>query len=192
MYTALLPTQPPKSSAVQNSTKRSTPGTPPESISQSVWMGQEYIRTSANNFRKVETNPPDHLLTEFAPSASTQFALDEIIEVEPPQLGEVEPSHQLHAHLPQTRTSVSIPPPAIIHNTPSGPITSRKPQKGLRKTLSDPSALTTVAGIQSRRYPGRSSLSTVVDEEKVNDQGPWTSEALDLFDFWPPERPKPS
>jgi hypothetical protein len=32
-------------------------------------------------------------------------------------------------------------------------------------------------------------LSTEPDHEE---RGPWTSEALDLFDWWPPGRPKPT
>ena len=28
-------------------------------------------------------------------------------------------------------------------------------------------------------------------EEDAVEKGPWTVEALDLFDWWPPDRPKP-
>lgn len=31
-----------------------------------------------------------------------------------------------------------------------------------------------------------------IPEENEDDQGPWTSEALDLFDWWPPGKPKPA
>ncbi|KAK2766138.1 hypothetical protein FQN54_007654 [Arachnomyces sp. PD_36] len=31
-----------------------------------------------------------------------------------------------------------------------------------------------------------------IPEEDEDDQGPWTSEALDLFDWWPPGKPKPA
>lgn len=111
-----------------------------------------------NNSRKTETGSSNHLLTgtEYAPSASTQVALDMI------------------------GSSVQAA---------SGVVPRRlSPQKGLRKSFSDPTALTGATGIQSRR-PGRSTLGPI--DEGKSDQGPWTAEAMDLFDFWPPGRPKP-
>jgi hypothetical protein len=64
--------------------------------------------------------------------------------------------------------------------------------KGLRKALSDPTALTTSTSVQSRSLLSSGSVDTSPVEENPPEQGPWTSEALDLFDFWPPGRPKPS
>ncbi|GFF33869.1 hypothetical protein IFM58399_03687 [Aspergillus lentulus] len=64
--------------------------------------------------------------------------------------------------------------------------------KGLRKALSDPTAMTTSTSVQSRSLLSRDSVDTYPIEEQPPEQGPWTSEALDLFDFWPPGRPKPS
>ncbi|KAL1999301.1 hypothetical protein VTN02DRAFT_4718 [Thermoascus thermophilus] len=68
------------------------------------------------------------------------------------------------------------------------------PQKIFRKSLSDPTVLRTTAAAGNRSRPrplsngGRSGLASDATDE---DQGPWTSEALDLFDWWPPGRPKP-
>lgn len=61
----------------------------------------------------------------------------------------------------------------------------------LRKSLSDPSALNNKPSLQARPTPMRSAMSAVPEEPEVHEEGPWTAEALDLFDFWPPGRPKP-
>lgn len=108
--------------------------------------------------RKTEAVSPNNLLTgtEYAPSASTQVALEMI---------------------GTSAQAVSGPVPRKL-----------SPQKGLQKSFSDPTTLTAATGIQSRR-PGRSTLGPI-DEDKP-DQGPWTAEAMDLFDYWPPGRPKP-
>lgn len=150
---------------------------------RSQYMFKNVYEHPADYFRKIETRPPNHLLTgsEFAPSASTQFALDEIIDVD--AISDVSTSNHRHS-------TMSLP--ALNHSTsPGAMLPGGSPQMGLRKSLSDPSALTSAVGIQARQVPGRSSLGTILDEDGVHDQGPWTSEALDLFDFWPPGRPKP-
>ncbi|KAJ5836544.1 hypothetical protein N7447_002570 [Penicillium robsamsonii] len=56
----------------------------------------------------------------------------------------------------------------------------------LRKSISDPTALT------ARQVRAGGSFHTANMEDEPKEQGPWTSEALDLFDFWPAGRPKPS
>ncbi|CAG8044164.1 unnamed protein product [Penicillium salamii] len=56
----------------------------------------------------------------------------------------------------------------------------------LRKSLSDP---TTLVGGQHRT---KTSVNVQPIIEEPKEQGPWTSEALDLFDFWPAGRPKPN
>ncbi|KAA8641811.1 DNA helicase ZGRF1-like domain-containing protein [Aspergillus tanneri] len=101
---------------------------------------------------------------EFAPSASTQFALDETAGAS-------------ESHGDQ--------------NTRIQGILSTRSSAGLRKSYSDPTALTTLHGLQPRSTSSRSRLNTHLDEDTAHDQGPWTSEALDLFDFWPLGRPKP-
>ncbi|KAI9371358.1 hypothetical protein BJX61DRAFT_534843 [Aspergillus egyptiacus] len=58
---------------------------------------------------------------------------------------------------------------------------------GLRKSYSDP---TTINSLHARPLPAASPLNPSIDQ--CDEQGPWTSEALDLFDFWPPGRPKPT
>ncbi|KXG50003.1 protein of unknown function DUF2439 [Penicillium griseofulvum] len=55
----------------------------------------------------------------------------------------------------------------------------------LRKSISDPTALT------ARHVRAEGSLHAANMEDEPKEQGPWTSEALDLFDFWPAGRPKP-
>ncbi|CAI7675960.1 unnamed protein product [Penicillium discolor] len=56
----------------------------------------------------------------------------------------------------------------------------------LRKSISDPTALT------ARQGRAGESLHTANKESEPREQGPWTSEALDLFDFWPAGRAKPN
>lgn len=97
-----------------------------------------------------------------------------------------------------------IPAPATINNTTqSNHISPSKPtQKQLRKSLSDPASLITAnssgsgpplnhnnnnSNSDTHPHPGRDH-----DNGNSKEQGPWTLEALDLFDFWPPGRPKPN
>ncbi|CAG7962281.1 unnamed protein product [Penicillium nalgiovense] len=56
----------------------------------------------------------------------------------------------------------------------------------LRKSISDPTALT------AQQVPAGGSFHAANKENEPKEQGPWTSEALDLFDFWPAGRPKPN
>ncbi|CAI7660950.1 unnamed protein product [Penicillium crustosum] len=56
----------------------------------------------------------------------------------------------------------------------------------LRKSISDPTALT------ARQGRAGESFHATNKENEPREQGPWTSEALDLFDFWPAGRAKPS
>ncbi|CAG8899643.1 unnamed protein product [Penicillium egyptiacum] len=55
----------------------------------------------------------------------------------------------------------------------------------LHKSMSDPTALT------ARQARAGGSFHAANQENEPKEQGPWTSEALDLFDFWPAGRPKP-
>ncbi|KAL3449819.1 hypothetical protein BJX65DRAFT_31925 [Aspergillus insuetus] len=61
----------------------------------------------------------------------------------------------------------------------------------LRKSYSDTSAINS---FQTRPLTTatNSLLNPATDTTYNSEQGPWTSEALDLFDFWPPGRPKPT
>ncbi|KAJ9484483.1 hypothetical protein VN97_g8890 [Penicillium thymicola] len=56
----------------------------------------------------------------------------------------------------------------------------------LRKSISDPTTLTT------RQARTGGSFHATSKENEPSEQGPWTSEALDLFDFWPAGRAKPN
>ncbi|KAL2812588.1 hypothetical protein BJX63DRAFT_443386 [Aspergillus granulosus] len=59
----------------------------------------------------------------------------------------------------------------------------------LRKSYSDPS---TIDSLRTRPLTTASPLNPATDTVDMAEQGPWTSEALDLFDYWPPGRPKPT
>ncbi|KAL3495930.1 hypothetical protein BJX62DRAFT_145204 [Aspergillus germanicus] len=102
-------------------------------------------------------------------------------------------------HLPQT-TTPSVPsniPSRTIPTLPSA--SSIQPQMPfprprstvLRKSYSDTSAINS---FQTRPLTTatNSPLNPATDTTDDSEQGPWTSEALDLFDFWPPGRPKPT
>ncbi|KAL4884092.1 hypothetical protein BJY04DRAFT_215528 [Aspergillus karnatakaensis] len=86
------------------------------------------------------------------------------------------------------------PPPPPPEPTPKPPENiTRARTTGLRKSLSDP---TTITSLHPRGITAPSLLNPIpegIGTGNGNDeQGPWTSEALDLFDFWPPGRPKPA
>ncbi|KAL6230616.1 hypothetical protein BDW75DRAFT_234259 [Aspergillus navahoensis] len=69
------------------------------------------------------------------------------------------------------------------------PVTAPKSRSpGLRKSYSDP---TTINSLPPRPLATTSPLNPISEQNDEHEQGPWTSEALDLFDFWPPGRPKP-
>ena len=107
--------------------------------------------------------------SEFLPSDSTQFILDEMAGVIGSENGNNSFSSSAPRNLPAKR-SLDAP---------------------LRKSLSDPSALANKPTLQTRPTLMRSAMTTIPEPEEVDD-GPWTSEAMDLFDFWPPGRPKPA
>ncbi|KAJ5113861.1 hypothetical protein N7456_002395 [Penicillium angulare] len=70
--------------------------------------------------------------------------------------------------------------------------TRRSFDKPLRKSLSDPSALTNKPSLQNRPTLMRSAMSAVPEDSEIVEEGPWTSEAQDLFDYWPKGLPKPT
>lgn len=77
-------------------------------------------------------------------------------------------------------------------------------QRSLQKSHSDLSSLRTnsntsgpsaARGFQTKLAPmmmttANGNLSSAIDDDR--ERGPWTSEALDLFDWWPPRRQKPA
>ena len=91
-------------------------------------------------------------------------------------------------------TTISLHPEPIPRPQPRGL------GRPLQKSVSDVSSLrtgnskaSTGRGLQTTLLP----MTTAADilnasfEGEDGEQGPWTCEALDLFDFWPPGRPKP-
>ncbi|KAL2013714.1 hypothetical protein VTN00DRAFT_1239 [Thermoascus crustaceus] len=84
------------------------------------------------------------------------------------------------------------PPVSVNRSVPPNPVAAREPpQKIFRKSLSDPTVLRTTTGNRSRPV-SNNGQSNIASNATDDDQGPWTSEALDLFDWWPPGRPKPA
>lgn len=110
--------------------------------------------------------------TEFLPSDATQFVLEDIAA----------PSGFENGSSRDQRPAKDTP-----RNLPA----RRSFDAPLRKSLSDPSALNNKPSLQVRPTSMRSAMSAVPEEPEVHEEGPWTAEALDLFDFWPPGRPKP-
>ncbi|KAL4750584.1 hypothetical protein BDW72DRAFT_203851 [Aspergillus terricola var. indicus] len=103
---------------------------------------------------------------------------------------------------PATKLSSADELPQIPHisnlaKQPSGatslqislPGAASKPRSpSLRKSYSDP---TTIDSLPLRPLATTSPLNPHTKQNDEHEQGPWTSEALDLFNFWPPGRPKP-
>ncbi|OQD80203.1 hypothetical protein PENANT_c038G08950 [Penicillium antarcticum] len=110
------------------------------------------------------TEDPGTASEDFMPSASTQFIFDEMLD------------------------GSGLKPPSAIRN-----LTGRRSlDSPLRKSLSDPTALISRQGHQARSSLTRSFSTAAGQENEPKEEGPWTSEALDLFDFWPAGRPKPT
>ncbi|KAJ5470461.1 hypothetical protein N7530_007818 [Penicillium desertorum] len=143
MYSALLP-------SASRIPSPATSDTPPGSASR---------ETVTNTPEQQLAAAPDNSTNEeFAPSTSTQFIFDEMID------GSGFKSPSTIKRLTGKRS----------HDSP------------LRKSISDPTALT------ARQGPAGEPLDAANKENEHKEQGPWTSEALDLFDFWPAGRPKPT
>ncbi|KAJ5388584.1 hypothetical protein N7509_011125 [Penicillium cosmopolitanum] len=114
---------------------------------------------------------------EFLPSVSTQSILEEMA---------VSPRINNNQNGASHVKSWNGNQPERARNLPA----KRSLDVPFRKSLSDPTALSR-PGLQARPSLMRSALSQVPEHSEEIGQGPWTSEALDLFDFWPPGRPKP-
>ncbi|RAH76797.1 hypothetical protein BO86DRAFT_451437 [Aspergillus japonicus CBS 114.51] len=112
------------------------------------------------------TPPKPH---DFTPSTSTQTILNDLINV-PPRIPPLPRNHTAPKPNPNPR-------PNITHTS-------------LRKSYSDPTALTTTT---AHRPNNCNAFTTAIPPDPADpfDQGPWTREALDLFDFWPAGRAKP-
>lgn len=123
-------------------------------------------------------------------SSSNQATEPALLKSNPPRLAPPDPCPE-------------IPPAAVNHAARSQgipPAPAKQSSRGFQKSYSDPSAFHIVNSIQSRQLPS-STLELLAEDsdedeeqtrDQVQEQGPWTAEALDLFDFWPPERPRPA
>ncbi|KAL5002787.1 hypothetical protein BDV10DRAFT_84795 [Aspergillus recurvatus] len=99
------------------------------------------------------------------------------------------PSSDELLQTPQIPNSSVQQPSGPTNQQVKPPVTAPKPRsQGLRKSYSDP---TTINSLRSRPLAIISPLNPIAEQNDELEQGPWTSEALDLFDFWPPGRPKP-
>lgn len=158
------------------------------------------------------TSTQDHSNVYMAPGDSTLDVLAEMMDnsmsdAEPePETKESNTEKPEPTPTPHIKNELSSQPasgPAAVNHAarsqgiPPAPI--KQPSRSLQKSSSDPSAFRTVNSIQSRKSPS-SSLNPHADREaqneedeargQIQDQGPWTCEAMDLFDFWPPNRAK--
>ena len=123
-----------------------------------------------------------------------------------PQINPNQPRQLLRSHSeadtlnprapPPLPKAPPVPPPRLqpIDSNPrrvNPPNANLSPRKIFQKSISDLSALNPQSGNQSHAIiaTGKRHVTPVLEAE--DDQGPWTSEALDLFDWWPPGRPKP-
>ncbi|KAI9929871.1 hypothetical protein ASPWEDRAFT_64759 [Aspergillus wentii DTO 134E9] len=139
--------------------------------------------------------PPNHKLEPPTTNPSHLAPRNRISNPEPRLISSpfIKPEH-IPPHQTQTRPAqpgpTQPPPiPAVMNLRPQN-LTARASHTRLQKSYSDPTALLNATGVTSRRAPPKSPLGMPVNNGP--EKGPWTAEALDLFDFWPPGRPKPS
>lgn len=96
---------------------------------------------------------------------------------------------------PQIGASSRNPPPIPAAVPGAGSASRSRPAaRGLPKSVSDTSALRTRPSsrpLQTRLMMTSNIRPVDAVEEEEDKGGPWTVEALDLFDWWPPGRPKP-
>lgn len=158
-----------KSSTENPSRQSVTKSTESQSARLHTGPTEPHARQSSSSRPQRPTPQTETTNSEFLPSDSTQFILDEMAGVIGSENGNNLFSSSAPRNLPAKR-SLDAP---------------------LRKSLSDPSALANKPTLQTRPTLMRSAMTTIPEPEET-DEGPWTSEALDLFDFWPPGRPKPA
>ncbi|WEW56404.1 hypothetical protein PRK78_001847 [Emydomyces testavorans] len=160
------------------------------------------MRVLEESFNETDVPPSSQTITKsisdfFKPSQPPPQSLDEHKE----NAGQVpQPRSLLRSHSDieplarqSTKNTTALP---SNHAAPNRSDPAQKSHgKGLLKSLSDTSALRAKPTGPSRALQTRlmtaadsSATSSTMDDEE---QGPWTSEALDLFDWWPPGRPKP-
>ncbi|KAL4933163.1 uncharacterized protein BDV17DRAFT_148910 [Aspergillus undulatus] len=100
-----------------------------------------------------------------------------------------QPSHAPPNLISLPRSGTSLPQ---AQHSAAAMENAHKPRSaGLRKSYSDPP---TISSLHPRPLPTTIPLNPIAErsDEQGPEQGPWTEEALDLFEFWPPGRPRPS
>ncbi|KAJ5919726.1 hypothetical protein N7454_009561 [Penicillium verhagenii] len=142
------------------------PSAPTPRTSAEKQTRQTMMKPTESN-RALSGREIESTYAEFLPSDITQSALEDIVA--PSGFENGRGRNQRLGNLPAKR-SLDAP---------------------LRKSLSDPTTLNDKPSIRSGPTPMRNAMSAVPEEPEVREQGPWTAEALDLFDFWPPGLPKP-
>ncbi|KAL4992021.1 hypothetical protein BDW68DRAFT_184636 [Aspergillus falconensis] len=99
------------------------------------------------------------------------------------------PSSDEHPQTPQNSNPSAQQPSGPTNQQVKPPVAAPKSRSpGLRKSYSDPTA---ISNLPPQPIATISPLNPITEQNDEHPQGPWTSEALDLFDFWPPGRPKP-
>lgn len=94
------------------------------------------------------------------------------------------------SHLTVSATDTFVPEP--VGDAHSMPAVRRNETKPFRKSYSDTTALRNAD--QHRHGPSlpvATSRPAKMEPIHHSDRGPWTVDALDFFDWWPPGRPKP-
>ncbi|EEH10371.1 conserved hypothetical protein [Histoplasma capsulatum G186AR] len=162
-------------------------------------------------------NRPSIISHSGIPPSSKQTKLTSHPTPPEPQINPSKPTIQrsdsLPIHISQPTITEKASQSAPAPSPPPPPPPPPRPQKPFQKAPSDPSSMLrgtttsstvtttvtappTAAAIprtrQSLLAPKRNQhVATCVDVDDGEEQGPWTEEALDLFDWWPPGRPKP-
>ncbi|PLB33200.1 uncharacterized protein BDW47DRAFT_114404 [Aspergillus candidus] len=158
----------------------------------------------------VESRPPEAPLSTLRISTDRPRKKLLYQALKPKQPGPTTPSRATKP-VPDSQAALSDVPPSstnpdfvpssstlsildeMVNSSTSRPAPRMNPamrSTGLRKALSDPTALTRRNGptaLTRRNNP----FGGPLQEDTPGEQGPWTAEAMDLFDFWPPGRPKP-
>ncbi|KAJ5104814.1 hypothetical protein NUU61_002161 [Penicillium alfredii] len=169
IYRALLPDQ----------TSR-TPVSAPSIILSNENKSESASTTTQPRAATDPAPDPPSTNADFAPSVSTQFILEEMID----------DSGAQPTSTTKTDRHPKYEPGHLNPMAPNLPA-RRSLDAPLRKSISDPTTLTARPSLQGRPPLTRSSLSTAACPDEPHDQGPWTAEAMDLFNFWPPGRVKP-
>lgn len=136
--------------------------------------------------RRAATSRPPNVTKASSLSGVPQLPINPSASSIPPVPRQILSSNNNQTGSPSTTHPSENPP-----NKPPILPAQKHLKAPLRKSLSDPTALIGQTSLQPRSVLTKSSLGTMAEQGEPQDQGPWSAEALDLFDFWPPGRPKP-